>query len=181
MSRGSVTCWTTVIAGCAFAVSANAQVIARPDRFGNAMEYLLPAAAVALTLHNEDMEGLRQFGYTALLTIGSTELLKHGTNSKGPDGSGSAFPSGHTAIAFASAAYVNERYGLGPAVPLYALAALTGYSRVHTHHHFTKDVVGGAAVGIGSALIMTHPLGPRSTASMSYARDALAINYSTSW
>jgi membrane-associated phospholipid phosphatase len=173
--------WIVVTVGCAISVCANAQVRADNDRFGDAMRYLLPAAAVAITLHNDDIEGLKQFGYSALLTKGSTELLKHPTNSRRPNGEGLGFPSGHTAIAFASAAFVNKRYGLEPAMPMYALAALTGYSRVRTRNHFTKDVVGGAVVGIGSALIMTHALGPRSAASLNYARDALVINYSASW
>lgn len=146
------------------------------------MGYLvLPAAAVALTLHKDDMEGLWQFGYAALLTKASTEVLKRAVNSRRPDGSEFGFPSGHTSIAFASAAYVNERYGLGPSIPMYALAALTGYSRVRTHQHFAKDVVGGAAVGILAARITTHPFTPSSRLSLSYGHDSIAMTYSSSF
>ena len=84
-------------------------------------------------------------------------------------------------VVFASAAFVQERYGLTPALPFYALATLTAYSRVHTHHHFVKDVVGGAAIGAGSAFLLTHPLGPHSVASVGLAGGGLRIELSAQW
>jgi membrane-associated phospholipid phosphatase len=61
-----------------------------------------------------------------------------------------SFPSGHTAAAFAFAT------GAGRAlpsvrVPLGVLAALVGYSRVHTGVHYPSDVLVGALCGIGLA------------------------------
>ena len=57
-----------------------------------------------------------------------------------------SFPSGHTAAAFAFAAGAGrELPSVGP--PLYALAALVGYSRVHSGVHFPFDVVMGALCG----------------------------------
>jgi len=174
--------WASVAAACAFSASGHAQVVARQDRFGDVVGYvLLPATAVALTLQKDDMEGLWQLGYAAVLTMASTEVLKRAVNTKRPDGSDQGFPSGHASIAFASAAYVNARYGLAPSIPMYALAALTGYSRVRTHQHFTKDVVGGAAVGILSAHITTHPFTPSSRVSLSYSHDSVAVTYSSSF
>jgi membrane-associated phospholipid phosphatase len=174
--------WSSAAAICVISASVHAQVVARQDRFGDVVGYvLLPAAAVALTLQKDDMDGLWQLGYAAVLTKASTEVLKHAVKSKRPDGTEFGFPSGHTSIAFASAAYVHERYGLAPSIPMYALAALTGYSRVRTHQHFTKDVVGGAAVGILSARITTHPFTPSSRVSLSYAHDLVAVTYSSSF
>lgn len=57
-----------------------------------------------------------------------------------------SFPSGHTAAAVAFAtgvAYVLPAAG----VPLHVLAALVGYSRVHTGVHYPGDVVAGALLG----------------------------------
>jgi membrane-associated phospholipid phosphatase len=135
-----------------------AQVVAKPDHFGDAMQFILPATAAAISIGKEDTDGLKQFAYSALLSQGSTAILKNAVDSRRPNGTGQGFPSGHTSIAFASASFVHFRYGVGTALPLYVLAGLTAYSRVATHHHFTKDVIGGALIGTGSAYLLTHPL-----------------------
>jgi membrane-associated phospholipid phosphatase len=57
-----------------------------------------------------------------------------------------SFPSGHTAAAVAFATGVG-RVMPGAAVPLHSLAALLGYSRVHTGVHYPGDVVAGALLG----------------------------------
>ncbi len=57
-----------------------------------------------------------------------------------------SFPSGHTAAAVAFASGVGS---VLPAagVPLHVLAALVGYSRVHTGVHYPGDVLAGALLG----------------------------------
>lgn len=62
----------------------------------------------------------------------------------------SAFPSGHAASALAFAT------GVGQVLPalsalLRALAALVGYSRVHTGVHYPADVLVGAFIGVSAA------------------------------
>lgn len=57
-----------------------------------------------------------------------------------------SFPSGHTAAAVAFAGGVG-RVAPVAAWPLHALAALVGYSRVHTGVHYPGDVLGGAVLG----------------------------------
>ncbi len=68
-----------------------------------------------------------------------------------------SFPSGHTAAAFAFAT------GVGQVLPteaggLRVLAALVGYSRIHTGVHYPGDVVGGALLGSVLAQVTTHAL-----------------------
>lgn len=66
-----------------------------------------------------------------------------------------SFPSGHTAMAFALAASVSNEVHFWPAqVGLYGAATLTGWSRINDNKHWLSDVLGGAAVGITSAMIM---------------------------
>jgi membrane-associated phospholipid phosphatase len=73
-----------------------------------------------------------------LFTAGRTRIRMPATRS---------FPSGHTAAAFAFATGVGRELGwAGP--PLYALAALVGYSRVHTGVHYPLDVIAGALAGV---------------------------------
>jgi membrane-associated phospholipid phosphatase len=57
-----------------------------------------------------------------------------------------SFPSGHTAAAVAFATGVG-RVLPAAGVPLQALAALVGYSRVHTGVHYPGDVIAGALMG----------------------------------
>jgi len=65
----------------------------------------------------------------------------------------SSFPSGHTASAFAFAAAVSPDFPQ-LALPLYALATVVGYSRVHTGVHFPSDVMGGAVVGMAVGTVV---------------------------
>lgn len=65
-----------------------------------------------------------------------------------------AFPSGHTASAFALAAVLsfavrNKNYSV-----LFLLGAIiVGYSRIYLAQHFTNDVLAGAIIGVVSAIL----------------------------
>jgi membrane-associated phospholipid phosphatase len=65
-----------------------------------------------------------------------------------------SFPSGHTAAAVAFASGVGRELPLAGA-PLQVLAALVGYSRVHTGVHYPGDVVAGALLGAFIADVAT--------------------------
>ena len=73
-----------------------------------------------------------------------------------------SFPSGHTAAAVAFATGVSRVLPAAGA-PLHLLAALVGYSRVHTGVHYPGDVVAGALLGAmigGFTAGRTAPDGP---------------------
>lgn len=57
-----------------------------------------------------------------------------------------SFPSGHAAAAVAFASGAGRVVPLA-GLPLHTLAALVGYSRVHTGVHYPGDVIGGAVLG----------------------------------
>ncbi len=69
-----------------------------------------------------------------------------------------SFPSGHTAAAAAFAAGAGRELPAAR-LPLGALAAAVGYSRVHTGVHYPGDVLAGAALGVGVAAVTAriHP------------------------
>lgn len=73
-----------------------------------------------------------------------------------------SFPSGHTAAAVAFATGVARVMPVA-GVPMHALAALVGYSRVHTGVHYPGDVMAGALIGAmiadltAGALVGTRP------------------------
>ena len=67
-----------------------------------------------------------------------------------------AFPSGHTAYAFAAATVLSNRYPK-LRIPFYIGAGLVGLSRIYLGRHYASDVFGGAAVGtVAGVLIMHH-------------------------
>ena len=63
-----------------------------------------------------------------------------------------AFPSGHSQIAFALAAFLTWRVKKYWWL-FFGAACFAGYTRVYVGSHFPSDVVGGAAVGIITALL----------------------------
>jgi membrane-associated phospholipid phosphatase len=71
-----------------------------------------------------------------------------------------SFPSGHTAGAFAFATGVGHVMP-SAAIPLRALAALVGYSRVHTGVHYPGDVLAGALMGTALAQLTINALARR--------------------
>ena len=67
-----------------------------------------------------------------------------------------AFPSGHTAYAFAGATLLGVRYPK-LRIPLYIGAGLVGVTRIYLGRHYASDVIAGAAVGtITGALVSRH-------------------------
>ncbi len=92
------------------------------------------------------------YGTSLLITTAITVPLKHAVKEERPDQSNSlSFPSGHTAIAFASAQFMYHEYkdtNFLLAVSGYSLAVFTGVYRMLNNKHWFGDVIGGAGFGI---------------------------------
>lgn len=92
------------------------------------------------------------YGTSVLITSAIVVPLKHIVKEERPDQSNNlSFPSGHTAIAFASAQFMFREYKdtnflLG--ISGYSFAVFTGVYRMMNDKHWFGDVVGGAGFGI---------------------------------
>nr|WP_310522542.1 phosphatase PAP2 family protein [Polymorphobacter sp.] len=118
----------------------------------------IPVAAGVIAIDKHDREGAYKLVETGFVALVSTEILKYSINSERPNGGDHSFPSAHTASAFAGAGYLHARYGWKTALPFEILAATVGFARVQSHDHHWYDVVAGAAIGEGSAFLLTKRL-----------------------
>lgn len=89
-----------------------------------------------------------------------------------PNPTGTSFPSGHAASAFAFAAGAGQEVPI-LAAPLVALASAVGYSRVHAGVHYPSDVLGGAATGVAAAFATRRlwPVAPHHPATLKVALE----------
>lgn len=133
--------------------------------YGDIARIAIPVAALAMTVAKGDKNGAIQFGEAIATTAAVTYGLQYTVNAEGPEGDEHSFPSGHTSIAFAGAAFLQQRYGWTYGAPAYLAATLVGISRITDHKHHVVDVIAGAGIGIGANLIFTKK----------YEKNALTI------
>lgn len=92
------------------------------------------------------------YGTSMLITSAIVVPLKHMVKEERPDQSDKlSFPSGHTAIAFASAQFMFREYkdtNFWLGISGYSFAVFTGVYRMLNDKHWVGDVVGGAGFGI---------------------------------
>lgn len=118
----------------------------------------LPLATIAGVIIDKDWTGLKQGAFSAATVVGATFLLKLAVKEDRPDHSNChSFPSGHTSFTFATATFLQRRYGWKFGVPAYVISTYVGWGRVYAKKHHWWDVVAGAAIGAGSSLIYTRP------------------------
>lgn len=133
--------------------------VATPLNFDDYIQYT-PAAAV-YGLNFLGIKGKHNFldrsvilATSAVITGLSVEGMKTLTHVLRPDGSSyDAFPSGHTATAFACAEFLYQEYkdvSIWYGIAGYTVAAGTGFMRMYNNRHWLTDVVAGAAFGIVS-------------------------------
>lgn len=135
------------------------------NSWGTASDVLalgLPALAAGAAWAQNDSDGMKSLTYALGSTYAATTVLKKSIHATRPDGSDNeSFPSGHTALAFAAARFIDKRYGADVAAYtpwLYAAAGLTGVARVQANQHRAQDVLAGGALGYATAHYFTEPV-----------------------
>lgn len=122
----------------------------------------LMVTALGASAYQQDWRGAEQLGLSLGATAAATYGLKHAFPERRPDGSDlRSFPSGHTSMSFASAGYLQQRYGWQAGLPAALAASFVGFARVKSHDHHWYDVVAGAALGEATAFLITSPYNDR--------------------
>ena len=96
-----------------------------------------------------------------ILTQTLTLAVKTAVGRTRPDGTQYSFPSGHSAVTFASATVLQRNLGWKAGVPAYAVASYVAASRIQAKRHFLSDVTFGAALGIVAGRTVTIGRGDR--------------------
>ena len=133
-----------------------------PEFHTNTDDYLWAApAALTFGLSASGVKGKHKLGEQVLLFLvsnaiagGANQIVKWVAGYPRPDGDGyDAFPSGHTAIAFANASILHEEYGhrsVWYSIGGYTNATAVGGLRLLNNRHWLADVLTGAGIGIGA-------------------------------
>lgn len=131
--------------------------IKRKITIDNYTQYLPIAATYGLNLcgikGKHDYVDLTIIFATAHILMSATvTTMKHFYKVERPDASEmNSFPSGHTATVFMQAELLRKEYNeVSPWIGYsgYAVAACTGYLRMHNNRHWLTDVITGAGIGI---------------------------------
>ena len=135
------------------------------ESLGTDVAIALPLIAGGVTLYKDDWNGGFQLGVDTVATVGIAYGLKHIIHEERPDKSDNmSMPSDTSALAFAPAQFLWDRYGWQYGVPAYAAATFVAWSRVDAQKHHWYDVTASAALAFGVSKIFTtsyHPAGLR--------------------
>jgi membrane-associated phospholipid phosphatase len=129
---------------------------------GKAVAIALPLLAGGFSAWRGDKTGLAELTVDTLASVGTAYGLKQIVREQRPDGSDyESFPSATSALAFAPAVYVWDRYGWEYGVPAIAAATYAGWTRVDARKHHWYDVAASAGLAVLASKIFTTPYRPR--------------------
>jgi len=145
--------------------SAQGAAAASSESLGTDVAIALPLIAGGITLAKDDWKGTAQLGVDTIATVGIAYGLKHVIHEERPDKSDNkSMPSDTSALGFAPAQFLWDRYGWRYGLPAYAAATFVAWSRVDADKHHWYDVTASAALAFGVSQIFTtryHPPGLR--------------------
>lgn len=137
--------------------------------FSNSAHFF-PALTLGYTLIIKDFIGLRQQALGYIAVVGATYAVKYSLYFASPyakdtlsfakrptSESYEAFPSGHTASAFAAVGFVAKRYGAKLGIPAFILAAAVGESRILLEKHTILQVICGGILGFLLSFFCASP------------------------
>lgn len=147
-------------------------------KFVQATDHMAPWWLMAGTLAATGGPRLRRTALRAILAAGAANVtsyaIKELVRRPRPDSSAvptarfpyraylsSSFPSGHTATAAAFAGGISSDAPVPLSALVSALAGTIALSRVHSGVHYPGDVLGGIALGVGTALVARAVVPPR--------------------
>jgi len=155
-------CWSIVLA-CLPCCVLSAHAESTTETAGTGVAVALPLVAGGITLWKHDWAGSAQLLTTTALTVGTVYGMKQFLHECRPfakpcshnSSEWDSFPSDTSALAFAPAQFLWQRYGWKYGLPAYAAATFVGWSRVDTKQHHWWDVATSAAISIGYNEIFT--------------------------
>lgn len=146
--------------------------------FSNSAHFF-PAIALGYTLIIKDFIGFRQQALGYIAVVGATYAVKYSLYFASPyakdtlsfakrptSESYEAFPSGHTASAFAAVGFVAKRYGAKLGIAAFILAAAVGESRILLEKHTILQVICGGILGFLLSFFCASPFRRVSTPSI---------------
>jgi membrane-associated phospholipid phosphatase len=145
-----------IAAAAAILLSSTAAEAKFTETAGTGIAIALPVVAGGVTLLKHDRVGTAQLVVTTALTVGTAYGLKQLVREcrpfakpcvKGGD-NWDSFPSDTSALAFAPAQFLWQRYGWEYGVPAYAAAGFVGWSRVDAKKHHWYDVATSAGISL---------------------------------
>lgn len=130
----------------------------QPNHFDDWLQYMPGFSVYVLNSlgyqgKNNLLDATRQYLLSSLAMTVVVQTTKRITGLRRPDGFGNnTFPSGHTAVAFVAAEFLNQEYKdrsvIIPAIG-YTAAVTVGYMRLYNNRHWFKDIISGAGIGMG--------------------------------
>jgi membrane-associated phospholipid phosphatase len=128
---------------------------------GNGVAIALPVIAGGISIYKDDWNGAVQLVAVTGATVATAFLLKHVVKEERPYCQGQlgcddrSFPSDTSALAFAPAQYLWDRYGWEYGVPAYAAAGFVGASRIISKQHHWWDVAASGVIAWGYNFAIT--------------------------
>jgi membrane-associated phospholipid phosphatase len=137
-------------------LGANSAAASTSENLGTDVAIALPLIAGGISVYKDDWTGTGQLILDTGLTVGTAYGLKNIIREQRPDKSDfQSMPSDTSALAFAPAQYLWDRYGWQYGLPAYAAATFVGWSRVDADKHHWYDVAASWGLAFSFSKLVT--------------------------